>query len=149
MTTADAPMLPVPVVDRDTQPFWSGCDEQRLFVQRCSGCHRWIWQPMPICPTCHAVDPVWTEVSGDGVVASWTVIRPPVLAGHAGRTPFVILLIQLDEGVRLLGYLVDDAGEWSTTDGTAENISMGARAALRWHRQDGRWLPSWTLPPRL
>ena len=140
-TTNAALALPVPVADRDTQPFWSGCDEQQLLIQRCSGCHRWIWQPMPLCPNCHRPDPVWTTVSGDGTIASWTVIRPPVLAGHAGRTPFVIVLVELVEGVRLLGYLVDDAGEWLITDGVDEGIAMGAPARLRWHRQDGRWLP--------
>lgn len=141
------PTLPVPVPDRDTQPFWDACAEQRLSIQRCAGCARWIWQPMPLCPTCHRPDPVWTDVSGDGTVASWTVIRPPVFAAYAERTPFVILLVELVEGVRLLGYLVDEAGGWLTTDGEAQGIAMGALAELRWHRQDGRWLPSWTLRP--
>ena len=57
----------------------------------------------------------------------------------------MIVLVELVEGVRLLGYLVDDAGEWLITDGVDEGIAMGAPARLRWHRQDGRWLPSWTL----
>ncbi|MGZ4190479.1 MAG: Zn-ribbon domain-containing OB-fold protein, partial [Actinomycetota bacterium] len=75
----NAPLPPKPVADRDTQPFWDGVSEHRLMVQRCRECARWIWQPRPICPTCHAADPAWTSVSGDARVVSWTVLHPPVL----------------------------------------------------------------------
>jgi hypothetical protein len=44
------------------------------------------------------------------VIASWTVLRPPTLPAFASMVPFVVLLVTLDEGVRLIGYLVDDAG---------------------------------------
>ena len=72
---------------------------------------------------------MWTRVSGDGVVASWMVMRPPTLPAYAGMVPFVLLLVELQEGVRLIGYLVDDAGRVLTTDGTAENVRIGARVA--------------------
>ncbi len=139
-----APILPVPIADRDTQPFWDGCGERRLVIQHCSSCDRWIWQPRPLCSDCGGT-PAWREIDGRGRVASWTVIHPPVLPGYADRTPFVILLVELDVGVRLLGYLVDGEGGWIVTDGTAEGLEMASTVALRWHEQDGRLLPSWTL----
>ena len=140
--------FPVPVPDADTQPFWDGVARRELLVQRCARCSAWLWQPRPLCSRCHAPDPVWTRVSGDGRVASWTVIRPPTLPAWAEKVPFVVLLVELDEGVRMLGYLVDDAGRLLRTDGAAEGIAMGTRVALRFHEQAGTWLPSWTLERR-
>ena len=137
--------FPVPVPDRDTAPFWEGCARGDLLVQQCTGCRAWLWQPRPVCSSCQRPDPVWTPVSGDGKVASWTVLRPPTLPAYADLVPFVVLLVELDEGVRMLGYLVDGAGGMLKTDGADEGIAMGARVGLRFHEQAGYRLPSWTL----
>jgi uncharacterized OB-fold protein len=59
--------------------------------------------------------------------------------------PFVVLLVELDEHVRLLGYLVDHSGRVLKTDGEAEGLCMGSRVKVRFHEQAGFSLPSWTL----
>lgn len=141
-----APLPPAPVADRDTRPFWDAAAERRLVVQRCASCGTWIWQPRPLCPACHAPDLIWTEVAGEGRVVSWTVLHPPMLPVWADAVPFVVLLVELDEGVRMLGQLVDDAGGLLRTDGSAEGVAMGARVALRWRVDEaGTILPAWTL----
>ena len=137
--------FPVPVPDRDTQPFWDGCARGELLIQRCGACGRFLWQPRPVCSNCQTPGPEWTKVSGDGVVASWTVMRPPTLPAYAEMVPFVILLVELEEGVRLLGYLVDDDGRLLKTDGVAEGVRMGAPARLRFYSQAGFNLPCWTM----
>jgi uncharacterized OB-fold protein len=142
-----APSFPIPIADADTQPFWDGCARGELLIQRCGSCGSWLWQPRPICSRCQALDPAWTRVSGDGSVRSWTVIRPPTLPAYSAMVPFVVLLVQLDEGVRLLGYLVDDHGRLLQTDGEAEGIAMGARVRLRFHDQAGTTLPCWAIAP--
>ena len=139
--------FPIPVPDADTQPFWDGAARRELRIQRCVRCGTWLWQPRPVCSRCHAPDPVWIRVRGSGRVASWTVIRPPVLPAWTERVPFVVLLVELDEGVRMVGYLVDDAGRLLQTDGSAEGVAIGTRVALRFHDQAGTWLPSWTVAP--
>jgi len=142
------PLPPKPVADRDTQPFWDGVAEHRLTVQCCRECARFIWQPRPICPWCHAADPEWTAVSGDARVASWTVLRPPVLTVWQDKLPFVILLVELDDapGVRMIGQLVDDGGTLLQTDGQAEGIDFGARVSLRWRIDEAdQTLPTWTI----
>ena len=143
-----ATAFPVPVPDRDTQPFWDGCRRGELLIQRCGSCERWLWQPRPICSGCQTPDPVWTRVSGEGKVASWTVVRPPVLPAYADTVPFVILLVELEEGVRMVGYLVDDRGARLETDGKAEAIDFGTEVALRFHDQAGTPLPCWTAAGR-
>ena len=137
--------FPVPVADQDTQPFWDGCRRGELLIQRCGACGKWLWQPRPVCSSCQTPDPAWTRVSGDGAIASWTVMRPPTLPAFAALVPFVVLLVTLDEGVRLLGYLVDDAGRVVQTDGGAEGVAIGRRVRLRFHDQAGTILPCWTL----
>ena len=74
-------------------------------------------------------------------------MRPPTLPAYAGMVPFVLLLVELEQGVRLIGYLVDDAGRVVQTDGTAESVRIGARVALRFHDQAGTPLPCWTMAP--
>ena len=146
MTTIDPKIaFPVPVPDRDTQPFWDACARGELVIQCCGSCGKFLWQPRPVCSYCQTPDPVWTKVSGDGVVASWTVMRPPTLPAYADLVPFVVLLVELEQGVRLLGYLVDDAGTLLTTDGEAEGLRMGSPVQLRFHAQAGFRLPSWTI----
>ncbi len=140
-----ATAFPVPLPDPDTQPFWDACRRGELRIQRCASCKKWLWQPRPICSGCQTPDPVWTPVSGDGFVASWTVLRPPSLPSFADKLPYVLLLVELDQGVRLIGYLVDDAGGWLKTDGEAEGVRIGSRVSLRFHDQAGTILPSWTL----
>jgi uncharacterized OB-fold protein len=137
---------PRPVPDLDTQAFWDAVEERRLVVPRCTSCGKWIWQPRPMCPSCRTPDPKWTEVTGEGVVASWTVLHPPVLPVWADQLPFVVLLVELDEGVRMIGQLVDDGGRLVRTDGTAEAIDFGSRVSLRWRDDEsGQTLPAWTL----
>ena len=139
--------FPVPIPDPDTQPFWDACARGELHVQRCGSCRKWLWQPRPICSGCLAPDPIWTRLGGDGRIASWTVMRPPTLPAYANSVPFVVLLVTLDEGIRMLGYLVDEAGARLRTDGKREGVAIGARVALRFHDQAGTPLPSWTLAP--
>lgn len=129
---------PKPVPDADTQPFWDAAAEQRLVVQRCGSCDRWIWQPRPLCPACHLPDPPWVEVSGDGMVTSWTVVHPPVLPAWSDDVPFTILLVELAEGVRMVGRLVD---------AEPSALTIGARVVLRWRTEHGLDcpLPAWTL----
>lgn len=137
--------FPVPVPDADTQPFWDGCRNSELRIQRCASCGTWLWQPRPVCSSCQTPGPVWTAVSGDGFVASWTVMRPPTLPAYADRVPYVLLLVELDLGVRMIGYLVDGEGGWLRSDGAAEGVEIGRRVALRFHDQAGTPLPCWTL----
>jgi len=137
--------FPTPRPDAVTQPFWDGVAEGRLLVQRCARCAKWIWQPRPVCSGCQAVAPDWAEVSGDGRILSWTVLRPPTLPAFAEFVPFVLLLVELDEGVRMVGYLVDDLGQRLRTDGAAEGVDFDRRVALRFHDQAGTRLPCWTL----
>jgi uncharacterized protein len=138
--------LPVPAPDRDTEAFWQGTADQKLLVQHCQHCGRWIWQPRPLCPTCHHDQPQWEEISGHGLIASWIVPHPPVLPALADVTPYAVLLVDLGDGIRMIGMLTDSHGALIRAEGHAlDEVQFGREVALRWRQQRGWTLPCWML----
>jgi len=99
----------------DAQPYWDGLAETgadgapagRLLVQRCRSCGKHRHYPRPLCPACHSFKVDWVPPSGVGQVHSWTTVHRSALPAYAGREPFTLLTVDLPEGVRLMGRLVD------------------------------------------
>ncbi len=73
-----------------------------LRFQRCSGCGRWRHPPRLLCVDCGSHEFEWAPVSGDGHLFSWTVTHQPLHPQFAGVTPYVIALVELDEGIRVV-----------------------------------------------
>uniref|UniRef100_UPI0039BF9149 Zn-ribbon domain-containing OB-fold protein n=1 Tax=Lentzea alba TaxID=2714351 RepID=UPI0039BF9149 len=92
-----------PAVNRDTEYFWEGCRQGELRIQRCGQCGLLRHPPGPMCPECGATKPKYLVSDGRGVVYSYVVHHHPQVPGK--QTPFVVALIELDEGVRMLGEL--------------------------------------------
>ncbi|SDO41491.1 hypothetical protein SAMN05421507_102457 [Lentzea jiangxiensis] len=92
-----------PSVNRDTEYFWEGTRQGELRIQRCGGCGLLRHPPGPMCPECGATKPTYLVSDGYGVVYSYVVHHHPQVPGK--QTPFVIALVELDEGVRMLGEL--------------------------------------------
>ena len=84
------------------QSFFERAREGRLTAVRCARCGALAIPPKELCPSCHqrAWQPV--PLSGEGTIASYTVIRVAPRA-HAGDVPYAIAAVQLKEGVSLLG----------------------------------------------
>jgi uncharacterized OB-fold protein len=98
-----------PQVNRDTAFFWEGTRKGELRVQRCGACGARRHPPGPVCPTCHAMRPTYDVVSGRGTVYSYVVHRHPPVPGRL--LPILLVLVELDEGVRMVGELLDAAPE--------------------------------------
>ena len=98
---------PRPVLDDDNAPFWLGCRERRLMLQRCRGCSAWRFPPRPRCVSCLSTDVSWEEASGRGEIASYTICHPPVLPAYAERLPYNVVVVRLDEGPHLVSNLLD------------------------------------------
>jgi len=97
-----------PVADAVTTPFWEGVAEGVLRVQRCGACGRHVFYPRAVCPHCTTGELAWVEAGGGGRVHSFTVVhRAP--AEYREEAPYVVALVELDEGVRLMTRLVDVA----------------------------------------
>jgi uncharacterized OB-fold protein len=96
---------PLPVPDGDTKPYWDAAREHRLVIQRCQDCHESIFYPRSVCPQCMSDRIDWIEASGKGTIYSFTVVhRAP--AQFADSAPYVVALVDLAEGVRLMTNIV-------------------------------------------
>ena len=101
-----SPPKPAPVPTPETQPFWDGCAAGELRIQKCSACGRHVFYPRPACPHCYATDLEWVTSDGTATLHSY-VISHRAGPGFAGETPYVIAIVELPEGVRMMTNLVD------------------------------------------
>jgi 3-oxo-4,17-pregnadiene-20-carboxyl-CoA hydratase alpha subunit len=92
-----------PVVSRDTEFFWEGTAAGELRIQKCGACGALRHPPGPACPQCGALEPKYVVASGRGEVYSYVVHHHPPVPGK--ELPFVVALVELEEGVRLLAEL--------------------------------------------
>jgi uncharacterized OB-fold protein len=96
---------PAPGVDPETEPYWKATHDGRLLVQRCTSCGNHQLYPRWRCLRCRG-QVEWVEASGRGTVYSFTVIRQNFSRSFRHLIPYVVALVDLDEGPRLMSNLV-------------------------------------------
>lgn len=101
MTAAGLPPRPAPEPSAYGEPFWAAAREHRLVIQHCPRCDRLQHFPRPWCTACLNDRMEWTDASGLGTVYTFTVVRRHPHAAFAVRLPYVLALVDLDEGVRI------------------------------------------------
>ncbi|HEX7038199.1 MAG TPA: Zn-ribbon domain-containing OB-fold protein [Pseudomonadales bacterium] len=106
MTTPQK-FLPQPTVE--TEPYWQGCREGRLLLQRCTACGNWQFFPRLFCVVCERGSLEWQPASGRGAVESLTVVHVPLSEAYAADVPYLVALIRLEEGPRVMANLVECA----------------------------------------
>ena len=94
-----------PVISHDTAFFWEGTAAGELRIQHCPACDTLRHPPGPMCLACGADKPDYVVASGRGTVFSYVVHHHPPVPGKT--LPFVVALVELEEGVRMLGELID------------------------------------------
>ncbi|SDH24961.1 hypothetical protein SAMN05192534_10336 [Alteribacillus persepolensis] len=118
-------IYPKPPLDEESAPFWEGAKEHKLMIQECNDCDNAIFYPRTICPHCFSDHVTWTEASGKGHIHSYTVVhkaRPP----FKQDTPFVVAIIDLEEGARMLSRIVGDR----------EDVSIGKPVSVVYKKVD-------------
>ena len=91
----------LPQPDLETKEYWDAAREGRLLVKECRGCGRTFFYPRTYCPHCWSDDTAWTEASGRGRVYTFTVVHQNDLPPFNERVPYVVAIVELDEGVRM------------------------------------------------
>jgi hypothetical protein len=91
----------LPVPDAETQPYWDATRRGRLLIKGCRVCGRPFFYPRAHCPRCHATDTVWREASGRGTVYTFTIVHQNDLPPFRDRVPYVVAIVELEEGVRM------------------------------------------------
>jgi uncharacterized protein len=123
-----------PPISPDTEFFWAGAQVGELRIQRCGGCGALRHPPGPACLSCGSIGKAEYQVAaGTGIVYSYVVHRHPPVPGK--QLPVVVALVELTEGVRMLGELtgIDPA-----------DVAIGMPVRVRFRRvDDDLVLPDW------
>lgn len=97
---------PIPLPTEDTEPYWVSCHEGRLSVSTCKGCGHRFLPPACLCPVCLSLDVRMEPVSGRGRVYSFIRVHRPQHPAFFEEAPYVVVIIELEEGPRLHSRLV-------------------------------------------
>lgn len=122
-----------PATSLDTAFFWEGAKAGELRIQRCADCGRLRHPPGPMCPSCHSVERDHVVASGRGRVHSYVVHHHPPVPGRTA--PFVVAVIDLEEGVRVVGNVLRCA---------PDEVEIGMPVRVTFERvDDDLTLPQW------
>ncbi len=125
----ERPSRPLPGISRDTRFFWDGLEAGELRIQRCEGCGRLAHPPLVRCPACGSYEFGYQVASGRASVYSFVEPCHPKLPMF--DYPYVVGLVELEEGTRLITNVVDV---------DADDVEIGMPVELVLRRPDGKLL---------
>lgn len=127
-------ILPEPT--KVSEPFWDGCQRGELLLQRCGKCRKVFFYPRICCPECGGQALGWTKSRGRGRIVSYTKVFVSFNGTFwQSQLPYTVLLIDLEEGPRMLSRLV----------GPDEGMCSGAEVEVEFVRIRGTALPYFRL----
>ncbi len=115
--------------DSDSRPFWEGLAQGELRIQRCATCAKAVFYPRSICPYCHSDQLEWIVTSGKGTIYTYTVVHQ-AFGAFVEDVPFVVALVELEEGVRMMSRIVDAPRERVTIGAPVRVTFAGAGEEL-------------------
>jgi uncharacterized OB-fold protein len=125
--------LPKPVANADSKPYWDAARERRLVIRKCRACSQLHFMPRHLCPNCWSDQLEWIDAKGIGTVHSFTVVRRASDPAFASRVPYVVALIELEEGPRMMANVLG---------ADAMAVKIGDRVQVTFEdRGDGAMLP--------
>lgn len=100
-------LKPVPRPYQDTAAYWEAASKGRLIIQKCGDCGHFQFFPRGVCSHCLSSTLDWKEASGRGKVHTFTISHRAPHPGFANKLPFVLAMVELEEGVRMMTNIVD------------------------------------------
>ncbi|HZP40124.1 MAG TPA: Zn-ribbon domain-containing OB-fold protein [Candidatus Binatia bacterium] len=97
---------PLPRIDEESRGWWEGLARHELWLQRCRDCGTTRFYPRAVCPSCLSSATEWVRARGRGTVYSFTVTHQNQAPGFRGELPYVLAIVELDEGPRLMTNIV-------------------------------------------
>jgi hypothetical protein len=92
-------------IDSDTRPFWEATKRGELLIQHCPQCDAYQFYPRIVCKNCLS-DVEWVVAKGTGSVYSFSVVHKVFNPEFKDKVPFIVALIELDEGPRMMTNLI-------------------------------------------
>ena len=99
---------PLPRMDGMHGDFYRECARQgRLVFQRCEACGTPRHPPRVLCAKCGSDQVAWVPSAGQGAIFSWTVVHQAPHPAFASQVPYAVVVVELEEGVRIVASLRD------------------------------------------
>lgn len=114
---------PLPVIDGESRSCWDALKQHRLTLKRCHDCGKHHFYPRVLCPHCHSDAVEWVDARGTGTIYSYTIARRPAGPAFKADTPYVVAVIDLDEGARMMTNIVTD---------DVEAVRIGQRVTVQY-----------------
>jgi uncharacterized protein len=93
-------VIPAPMTNPETEPFWAAAREGKFLVRTCTACNKTHWYPRAVCPFCFSDRTEWREGSGRGIIYSLSVMK-------RAPEPYAIAYVTLEEGPTMMTNIVD------------------------------------------
>ena len=103
---AEPASKPLPHPSPESLPFWEGARAKKLMLPRCNICGRFWFPPSQRCRHCLSDDFAWHESAGQGRIYSFVVYHRVYHPGFESDVPYVVGIVELDEGPRILTNIV-------------------------------------------
>jgi enoyl-CoA hydratase/carnithine racemase/uncharacterized OB-fold protein len=117
----------VPIIEPWTQEFWQATKQGRLLVQHCDDCQANIFFPKKVCPECWSKKLRWIPSSGKATVYTFTAMMDMVEPKFMADLPYVLAMVDLDEGIRMTTRIVrcrpEDVAIGMPVEVTFEDVS--------------------------
>lgn len=98
---------PLPKPTKWSRPFWEAAKKRRLVLKKCSKCGNIDHPPYLYCTACQADEHEWVEASGKGTLFAYAVNYFGVPFPFWADLPYVLGMVDLAEGVRMISNIVD------------------------------------------
>ena len=132
--------LPLPGIEDYDKIFWENCSLNKLSIQHCGDCDKPRFPPRHMCPVCQSVSHTWNEVSGDAILWSFVIPRPPLLPVFEDQSPYIVGLVELVEykNIRLIGQIIN------IPKNNLDSIEIGDKLRVDFKKIDAEIsLPCW------
>lgn len=135
MTTEVKSAKPSPIPTATSEPYWNAAHEGQLTLQFCPTCEEFVFYPRPLCGKCNKNSLEWRPISGRGVVYTYSVVHRAPSAEFREDIPYVVGLVDLDEGVRMMTSILTDP----------DQVSIGSRVVVDFDARDSATVPVFRL----
>lgn len=96
----------------------------RLLGLRCNKCGAYTAPPKKVCMQCTSEDLDIVELSGQGIIRTFTVIRVPP---EGFKAPYIVAVAELDEGPWLMGNVIGIDVDKATLDLIGKKVRVGSK----------------------
>ena len=127
---------PEPLVNADSEAYWTAAKEGRLVLQQCSDCGHVDFMPRHLCPACWSEKRTWIDAVGTGTVHSFSIVHRAPLTAFREDCPYIVALIDLTEGPRMMTNIIGDG---------ALEVAIGARVEICFEDRGETKVPQFRL----